>query len=231
MIAIKKLILTLQLLVLSACVTAVQEQSLMRAEEPDTLHTKKAWFAVRFSISWNKSLEPDWYLGTLIAGEVITPVLKKQQNIVCWRIHRRAVDDKTGHVFSFIFYSSQADAVIIYQQVKNNEILTALHHQHLLVKIAYDPLNSRQTKIADTSDPVWPEKIRRFWPYFIMGASQMWLEQINAFKKETQNELEITQRYRLVQSKLTELWQQQGKHALLHHLSALYAYEPLLVRF
>ena len=121
---------------------------------------------------------------------------------------------------------------MIYQHFKNNKVLTKLHRQQLLSEVSYDPLyNNRQTKIADTSDPTWPEKIRSSWPFFMMGASQMWLGQIRAFKQETPDELEIKQRYITIQNNLTDIWQQQGQHALMHHLNALYAYQPVLVRF
>jgi len=233
---VSKVCALLLLMFLSACTTTLQPQIM---EDPHVLqvkpgqHTLMGWYAIRFSIPWAKETEPKWYVGTLIAGEVISPFLmQSQQNIVFWRMHRRAVQDKTGHVFSFIFYSSQADAVLIYQHFKSNKILTKLRHQQLLSEISYDPLyNNSQTKIADTSDPAWPEKMRSSWPFFMMGVSQMWLEQIRAFKKETLSELDIKQRYITIQNKLTDLWQQQGKHALVHHINALYAYQPLLVRF
>ena len=234
MIAIKKLILSLLLLLLTACTTIISgQQQILVEEEASGFGVEKAWYAVRFSIPWDKAVDPDWYVGTLIAGEVISPVLEQnQKKIVCWRIHRRAVDDKIGHEFSFIFYSSQVDAAIIYRQFKNNKLLADLHSQRVILKVAYDPLHDNtQTNIADTSDPVWPEEIRRSWPYFITGASQMWLEQIKGFKKELLDEQEIKLGYREIQHKMTELWQQQGQHALVHHLSALYAYEPVLTRF
>jgi len=234
MIAIKKLFLSLLLLLLTACATSMpRHQQIPGEEETSVLDAEKGWYAVRFRILWDKSLDPDWYVGTLIAGEFISPVLEQyQQKIVCWRIHRRAVDDNTGHVFSFIFYSSQTDAAIIYRQFKNNKLLADLHRQRVIIKVAYEPLHDNtQTNIADTSDPAWPEEIRRSWPYFIMGASQMWLEQVRDFQKEVLDTPEIEQRYRVIQNKITELWQQQGQHALVHHLSALYAYEPLLTRF
>ncbi|NOQ12865.1 MAG: hypothetical protein GQ583_00085 [Methyloprofundus sp.] len=233
---ITKLGVLLLFMGLSACAKILQPQV---AEEQDVIqlglekHGLMAWYAVRFSILWEKETEPQWYMGTLIAGEVISPLLEQsRQQVVYWRVHRRAVHDKTGHVFSFIFYSSQADAALIYQHFKNNKVLTKLQQQQLLSGVSYDALyNNSQTNIADTSDPLWPEKIRSSWPFFIMGASQMWLEQIRAFKKQTLNESDIKQRYIIIQNNLTDLWQQQGQHALMHHLNALYAYQPVLVRF
>jgi len=30
---------------------------------------------------------------------------------------------------------------------------------------------------------------------------------------------------------MTDIWQEQGQHAMLHHLNAVYAYQPLLMRY
>ncbi len=221
---------------LSACAETLQSQDievpqvmLVEAEQ----YSGVGWYAVRFSIPWEEGVEPEWYIGTLIAGEIISPLMEQtQQKIDCWRIHRRAVQDRTGHVVSFIFYSSQTDAAMIYQLFKNNKLLAKLRNQHMLVKVIYDPLyNNEKTKIADTSDPAWPVKMRSTWPFFMMGVSQMWLEQIRAFKKEPLNESEMKQSYITIQRKITDLWQHQGQHAVIHHLNSLYAYQPVLLRF
>ena len=193
----------------------------------------KAWYAARFRFNWEAGEEPKWYLGTLLGGEVISPLLEQTaQQITYWRVHRRAVRDQTGHVFSFIFYSSEASAAQIYQQLQSNKILLQLQQQRDLLKVSYDPLTTDLHKvIADTSDPVWPAEIRASWPLFMMGASQMWLAQIEMIKQGTPEEKGMAQRYKSIQEQITELWQQQGQHALMHHLSALYAYQPVAIRF
>ena len=193
----------------------------------------KAWYAARFSFNWEQGQEPDWYLGTLIAGEMIAPLLPQYTDqITYWRVHRRAVRDATGHVFSFIFYSSKASAAKIYQQLQSNKLLAQLQQQQELLKVSYDPLAvNSEARLADTSDPVWPATVRKTWPLFIMGASQMWLAQIEIIKQSTSTESDIILRYQSIQDQMTELWGQQGKHALIHHLSALYAYQPVSMRF
>ncbi|SMG65524.1 conserved hypothetical protein [methanotrophic bacterial endosymbiont of Bathymodiolus sp.] len=65
----------------------------------------------------------------------------------------------------------------------------------------------------------------------MMGASQMWLAQIEMIKQGTPEEKGMAQRHKSIQEQITELWQQQGQHALMHHLSALYAYQPVAIRF
>lgn len=191
------------------------------------------WYAARFSLPRDKGSEPQWYLGTLLAGEVVSPLLDQYgQQIVNWRVHRRAVDDQVGHVFSFIFYSSEAGAKLIYQSIKNNQLLAELLEKQRVLKVSYEPLAiNADALISDTSDPGWPEEMRQTWPLFIMGASQMWLAQVKIFKAETTEKQAVEHRYQKIQGKMSELWQQQGQHALIHHLGALYAYQPVLTRF
>lgn len=223
------------LIALSACTQKMPVQNQAQLRPIETIQNKdKGWYAVRFEILWEKEAEPNWSFGTLISGEVISPLLERHSpSIECWRVHRRAVRDATGHMLSFIFYSSQADAAILYQAFQQHQLLTELSQQHaLLVKVTYDDLfNGVQTQLADTSDPVWPEVMRDSWPFFMMGVSQMWLEQVRDFKLEVLDEADLTQRYKLIQSRLDALWQEEGKHALIHHLNALYAYQPVAVRF
>ena len=39
---------------------------------------------------------------------------------------------------------------------------------------------------------------------------------------------EIKQFYRHVNENVTDLWQEKGRHAFLHHLNAVFEYEPLI---
>ncbi|WP_428355583.1 hypothetical protein [Methyloprofundus sp.] len=229
-----KILMLFFLPLLNACTHTVmpvrkspQSAELIR-NDPD-----KAWYAARLSFNWEQGQVPDWYLGTLIAGEVIAPLLPQYvQQITCWRVHRRAVRDQTGHVFSFIFYSSKASAALIYQQLKENKVLAELQARQRIIKISYDlPAVGAPSLLADTSDPVWPATMRASWPYFMMGASQMWMVQLQNIKDETTEIDAVEQRYQTIQNKLTEQWQEQGQHALIHHLSALYAYQPVPMRF
>ena len=35
--------------------------------------------------------------------------------------------------------------------------------------------------------------------------------------------------YKKLNQKITRVWQQEGAHALLHHLNAIFGYEPLVI--
>jgi hypothetical protein len=40
----------------------------------------------------------------------------------------------------------------------------------------------------------------------------------------------LLDRYRQAESKVSALWRNEGQHAFLHHLSAIFGYEPVLIR-
>jgi hypothetical protein len=67
-----------------------------------------------------------------------------------------------------------------------------------------------------------------------MGASQMWLNLIADIAAENLTDnppasiAEIETFYQQVNETLTELWQNEGRHAFMHHLNALFEYEPLI---
>jgi hypothetical protein len=68
-----------------------------------------------------------------------------------------------------------------------------------------------------------------------MGASQMWLDLISAMaddEQKTETPLgfaELDQRYAGINAAITRLWQNEGRHAFLHHLNALFGYEPIII--
>jgi hypothetical protein len=64
-----------------------------------------------------------------------------------------------------------------------------------------------------------------------MGASQMWLDLVSGLAEKERDVLQDEILYSRVQSRLTKIWRQQGSHVWLHHLNALYAYQPILMRY
>jgi predicted nucleic acid-binding Zn ribbon protein len=64
-----------------------------------------------------------------------------------------------------------------------------------------------------------------------MGASRMWLDLVGEVAAEHTDEQDIEQRYIKVQEEVNTIWAQQGQHAVLHHLSAIFAYQPLLITY
>ena len=96
-------------------------------------------------------------------------------------------------------------------------------------------MRRRLMQLREDIDPAWPLEIQRSWPYFIMGASQAWLMLVQELSAE--NELpgevdypSLLRHYQEVDVQLSAQWRENGQHAYLHHLNAIFGYQPLLVR-
>ena len=105
----------------------------------------------------------------------------------------------------------------------------------VLERTEYDnPARIERPNIEDTSDRKWPAQIQKTWPFYIMGASQMWLQLIAVVAAEKPagyppaSSEEIAAYYQPIDQTITQLWQEDGRHAFMHHLNALFEYEPLI---
>jgi hypothetical protein len=176
---------------------------------------------------------PRWYVDSLLGGEVIAPMFDRNyEEILIWRVHRRAAEDAYGHLFSFIFYSTAAGAQRIYADFEKNAVLRRLRQDGIVSAVAYDDLaRNARPGIEDTSDAAWSLPVRQTWPAFAMGASRMWLDLVGVIADGHADEPDLQQRYLTVQREIDEAWARQGQHAMLHHLSALFAYQPLLITY
>jgi hypothetical protein len=195
------------------------------------------WWAARYRMEWPKNQEPRWYLDLLIARRVVSPVLARhRKEIALWRFHRRAGRDAAGHQFSFIFYSTPATAREVLAELRRSPDLWALKAGGLIVKELYsNPARNEQPEVGDTSDRSWAEVLQADWPYYIMGVSELWLRLVSDYadregEKGGWEPLDrLEERYRRVSAEVDELWRSEGGHALLHHLSAIFGYKPLMV--
>lgn len=203
-----------------------------------TVSTEEGWWRVSFAIARPALDATQWHLDPLIAHQIVVPVLvKHEQHLIAWRFHRRAADDATGHQFSFIFFAHRAIADQVYADVQQNPTLIALKQSGRITQDSYtDTAAIARPLIDDTSDPSWSAEMQASWPIYINGVSQMWLTLVDIYARqipaatgeESIDALEA--RYRQVNQKITSVWRQEGQHALLHHLNAIFGYEPLLIR-
>ena len=195
------------------------------------------WWAARFQFDWPEGTDPAWHLDTLIAHQVVAPVLKAfEARLPLWRFHRRAARDKTGHQFSFIFYGPRATAMEIFVLLQSDSRLNGLRQDGVVNRIIFsDTDHIDKPCIADTADRNWSVPVQRAWPHFMAGASRMWLELIEDIASGVDGgrvpEETAARRafFRKVDEKLNRTWQEEGRHALLHHLNALFGYGPLVV--
>ena len=210
--------------------SAAEEQV---AVEPGTLPEGQGWWYARFHIDWPEDEATSWYMGTLIGGEVIAPIFDDYyQDVYIWRVHRRASRDGHGHVFSFIFYSTPQGAQRIYNAIENHAVVKSLLESGQLTRVAVDDVTRiTRPNIEDTSDDHWPESVQKTWPAMIMGVSRMWLDLVSEVASEENAIGGLEAKYQKVQESITAVWREQGQHAMLHHINALYAYQPLLIRY
>lgn len=201
-------------------------------------HVRKSWWACRFFVHWPMNEAPDFAVDLLLAHSVVAPALKTQtHNIDWWRFHRRAARDAAGHRFRFLFYAEPQVAAEVFEAIVQNRVL----QQALAAKLVDavhcdDPATPRNRDPAALSDPNWSAVMQRNWPYFIMGVSSLWLAMIDDLAGEMVEPSEPMdlpvrmEAYRRTESELNALWRDEGQHALLHHLNAMFGYEPIRIR-
>jgi hypothetical protein len=204
---------------------------------PETLPAAElGWWRARFKIFWAPDEGASWNVDLILAHQIVLPVLQQHKDaIVLWRFHRRAARDEFGHRFSFIFYASPATAIDIFQAFMHDPLLDQLKYSGLILEDIYDdPGVVAKPNIEDTSDPLWSDVVRKNWPYYIMGVSRMWINMITEIAARQPDGdhfstiSELVAFYREVNISLDEIWRKEGRHAFLHHLNALFGYEPLI---
>ena len=224
-------------LVIAGCASFDQIQKHeMKSIESEALQSGIGWWYARFRLNWPSNTNPMWYIDLCIAHQVIMPLLDEyKSNIPLWRFHRRAARDDHGRQFSFIFYSSPQTAQLIFDTLRSDPFLRNLKFAGVIDEDVYDnPAVITKPHIEDTSDKNWPDSIQKTWPYYIMGVSQMWLNLIadvaaDKMAGDPPSSLQdIEEFYQRVNETVTELWEMEGRHAFMHHLNAIFGYEPLI---
>lgn len=196
------------------------------------------WWYAKFQMNWTEKADPGWHLDLLLAHEIIAPVLAANRaDIALWRFHRRAADDDIGHQFSFIFYAEAPGADKIMEQIASSTLLVDLNRSGALRRVILENTeNAGPSDIEETSDHTWSLPLQKAWPHYIMGVSRMWLALIDQYavllqEKEPPMALtDLDDLYQRVNREITRTWQTEGRHALLHHMNALFGYTPLTMK-
>jgi hypothetical protein len=205
------------------------------------------WWYVRVKMVWPEEQPIAWYMDVLLAHQLFKPVLLKYaRDLEFWRFHRRAGRDKAGHRFSFIFYAREATASAILNNLAQNPLIPKLIAVNRVEKIfLYDANKKPNSAIEATSDKNWSLSMQRAWPYFAMGGSQVWLSLIDQYAASTEgngehssapdslennNDIEaLLAFYRQIDEKIVSTWEEEGGHAFLHHLNALFGYGEVAI--
>ena len=234
---LKSVLLIFLMMVITGCATTGPAKSPVTiALPPQEIASSNGWWFAKFRLHWPAEEKANWHLDLLIAHEIVAPALAHYKDeIRLWRFHRRAVRDSAGHQFSFIFYASAETAYQVFKLLGSNPLLKEMISAEMIIKYRYDNTNRiTKPRIEDTSDASWPPSIQKTWPYYIMGASRMWLNLISetiAGMPDSDSPMSLQENenlYKEANTAISELWQQKGQHAFLHHLSALFGYKEII---
>jgi hypothetical protein len=194
------------------------------------------WWVAYFTVDWPEDTQPRFYIDTLLAHRLVEPELNRfHAAISLWRIHRRAARDEAGHRFRFIFYAPVRVAAAIFRDLQSHPLLADLQHAGVVKELVVDDVHGAlKTDIGDTGDKTWSPDLYESWPYFAMGASQTWLSLVDRYASNTdaaRSVPELLQEYERVDQRVTDTWQAEGGHAFLHHLNAIFGYQPIGIQF
>ena len=195
---------------------------------------KQYWWFCRFKITWPAGTPVDMTADLMLAHAVVEPVLDRfRSKIRFWRFHRRAARDGAGHQFNFIFYTDPGTAAAIMADLKKSAVLRQALSENIVEKINFDnPDIPRRPNPEDTSDKNWPVEIQKNWPAYIMGVSATWLgliDELMSGMPAVADMHKLFDQYRQVDARITSMWSRNGQHAFIHHLSAIFGYEPLII--
>lgn len=205
-------------------------------DPPAAVAAGDGWWRIRFKMARTGDVT-HWERDLLIAHRILAPVISRHRDdLGLWRFHRRSAEDDLGHQFSFLFFTSAPTAGTINRQVVDDPLIAQLLAESMLVGVLTDAVDQNaRPAVSDTSDPHWSPIMQRTWPYYIMGVSRMWLAMIDELSRAVGTAADadserLLDHYRTVNRQLTGMWQQEGQHALLHHLNAIFGYEPMMLR-
>ncbi|MFZ7126231.1 MAG: hypothetical protein ACOWWM_08775 [Desulfobacterales bacterium] len=198
----------------------------------------KEWCATRFRIRWPTGEPPAWHLDLYLAHQIVRPLLNSHpRDFPLWRFHRRAARDRAGHRFSFLFYTTPDRAEQVLRRIRDDRRLTELEASGILEELVLEGTDTGDRgSIESTSDGTWSLPVQKAWPLYIMGVSEAWLDLIDQVSREAgipfssdPPSAEILGAYARVNDEMSRIWREEGGHAFLHHLSAVFGYEPVYV--
>jgi len=229
----RALVVLLLLAIAAGCATTPPASVGQEAVATDGATAALTWKRVRFFVHWREEREePSWSVDVLLAQRVVEPVLERYRgSITLWRFHRRAARDAAGHSLSFLVYAPESVGSALCRTLRGDTTVRRLLVAGVLDEVRCQAPDAAKARLVEaTSDPSWSPALQRTWPYYIMGVSEMWLRLIDEYSQPESGFQPIGQmlaHYEAVQQKLTETWKDEGGHAFLHHLSALFAYQPV----
>ena len=226
------------MLLSTACALSSEKQ-----QEQIPIHTtinhdlsKHQWWSFKFRMNWPDNTEVAWHLDALIAEQIAAPVVHQYaRHIPLFRFHRRAARDIEGHQFSLFIYSTRDLAIQVNTSLRENITFQRLLDAGYIKELVNKNFSSQtHPNIEDKSWADWSKPVRKAWPHYVMGISLMWLSLVEQYSDKIQTEDEtldtLIDKYKLVDKQISTTWRNEGSHAFLHHLNALFGYKPIVTK-
>jgi hypothetical protein len=199
----------------------------------DAAESPRWWYA-RFLVAPDGQGGVRPHVDLLLADRVLRPLLRERDDdLPLWRFHRRWPDDPTGHQFSFLFYAPAAIAGQVDRHLASDPLVGELLDAGVLRAYRMQPGDpERAAARGGSSDPRWSGELQAAWPDFIMGVSRTWLGlvgAVSACEPDRPDPAALEDCYRSGERQLNALWYEEGGHAFLHHLNAVFGYRPTLL--
>ena len=223
------------------------------------------WYHVIFNLCSDKGKDKyeiakvDSPVHYLLANEIIFPLILSEPSIFLWRFHRIFVakNEHNGkytniHQFKFKFYiqphsgggdkKEPSGQVIIDKMLKENEGLIGELKKGKVLKVVEAANVFSSSRIGSDCDINWHYAMKEAWPYYIHGASRVWMELVKFFYQKVINEdyiddplsLSLGQKlnlYEKVSKAIAALWVDQANHAMFHHINCLFGSLPIWVKW
>jgi hypothetical protein len=203
------------------------------------------WFHYRFRMVWPEDdQEPHFWCDIMLLDTVVRDVINTHRKPdTLWRIHRMAAREdqsgqpsQAGHQFTLLLFTDEQTAEEIDREVGSHPAVAGMRQHQLLREYCLEKEQGEDIgQVSGTSDKVWSVEVQRSWPYYIMGVSEMLLDLVAHCRAGAEipgfdgGPDAPTTLYRQLHGRLSAIWQNEGQHAFLHHLNALFGYVPLIV--
>ena len=227
------------IVLLSACATQVKSMrtDLIAGANNPVLSGDAYWWRFEVHMQWPENQAANWYMDLLLADQLFAPVIEEfSSQLPVWRFHRRAVRDPGGHRFAMLFYSDVDLARKVFERIEQRYSFLQNIGLHGIEYVAKSDLsNPPPPGIAAASDESWYVEIQRTWPYFIKGVSESWLHLLQSMARPALADQDIPDFdalatiYQKVNDKMSVYWRNQGGHAYLHHLNAIFGYTDVII--
>ena len=203
----------------------------------------RRWYEFPFRIRWDQaqSKPPETWVDLFLLDQVVpslVALLETKEDR--WCIHRRWMNDKDGHTFRLDCYTDKATADRVWARLKNHTAAEAV--RSLLLEW---PIERQEggTDLA-TGNPHWMPRTKSVYPAFIQRVCQTFREVLDALKAELPSALpdctsqsaqaaslqSVKDYYSALETKVRELWYNDGADSFMHMTHALFGSSPFRAR-